>query len=94
MYSTKNHKSMSRTLIISVVLITLAVFLGCNSNDTIYSQLTMIDSLADKNFSDSAYKNLCKIKKSIKSDKNKAYYGVLLTRIMHMRPPTQIGFFS
>ena len=58
---------------------------GCINDNATYRQMVLVDSLIYRNQPDSADIVLAKVKNTIRTEKEVAYYGLLLMNIRYMQ---------
>lgn len=66
-------------------LLTMLVLSGCHTESKTYRQMAWVDTLVYQNLADSAYVELLKVKNRVKTERERAYYGLLLTKIKYMQ---------
>ena len=66
-------------------LLTMLVLSGCHTESKTYRQMAWVDTLVYQNLADSAYVELLKVKNRVQTERERAYYGLLLTKIKYMQ---------
>ena len=74
-----------KKIVLHIFLLFSIMQMGCHTDSITYQQMIKVDSLVRQNLPDSAYRELVQVKSKIKTEREKAYYGLLLTRISDMR---------
>ena len=61
----------------------MLVLPGCHTESNTYRQMAWVDTLVYQNLADSAYVELLKVKNIVKTERERAYYGLFLYKSVY-----------